>query len=833
MPEPGGAAAIYGILYQILANLWRVSEIRLEAKLAGQEIRSARLILEPKGGGGDTRYEGNGIRVVEQYKTRGGNRTWSLNDLIDSVFPDLFIAVDPARLTELCTYRFVTDGRCGHIGHFQRFLHNFRSVPAPEDLLDRLDDAEKYRFLGRGTLTERALFLHMAHRVRSKGDKTEDTLHYRKLWHLLAGLKISDMKRSTDLTQTIDEFLIQVVARGEEVEAKRQQLCGILIERAAQGSYRCTPEEILGAAQLNATLLSELGTLKARLRELAEERFRDGQYDRGRDVRGIPPWPNECSVLVFTGESGQGKTWQLFRLADDILASGGSVVVVPATGEADNDLQQASDVLWLDGLNQDEPLKINRLTARYQRIHRRPSEDWLTICIDDLQEIKEVKHLLMQPWKRWGIRLALTVPAKVGEAITNRELEGVHVHKVPDFAPSEARDCLERRGYDWGEIQDDVRDTLRRPSLAGLYCSVASGGGWAPQNEYDIYASHWRDLTDKREQLHHPSDRSIILQLAASITKEKAQYPWPQDFWRECGLSDKALLRLESIGWLRRGRRGDVEIWHDRLLNWAIAEWLIDQRRTHQPEKSKLAELLCRMYQNRPEFAGKRLGYVPMDYLWLASDPKNGLGEDVPFLLNALETDSSHGGNPENLYTVLVPTLGEWGYPALVERLQASTLRPDEQHFIPRLIGQAIVKIGERSPEFARSRALDLIHKKEFVFRAAGLHILKELPDSRAVDPLWTLHRQHFQALSGSSSIEGHLRCDLSFSALRACVQLTPQWLAEKIRDAVLAVDPVSELAWLLWDLKRPEANDLWYQLKTILFEKVTPDKPSGAPQRL
>ena len=173
-----------------------------------------------------------------------------------------------------------------------------------------------------------------------------------------------------------------------------------------------------------------------------------------------------------------------------------------------------------------------------------------------------------------------------------------------------------------------------------------------------------------------------------------------------------------------------------------------------------------------------------------------------------------------------MPTLGERGYPALLERLQASTSQPDEQHFISRLIGQAIVKIGERSPEFARSRALDLIHKKEFVFRAAGLHILKELPDSRAVDPLWTLHKQYFQALSGSSGIEGHLRCDLSFSALRACVQLTPQWLAEKIRDAVPAVDPVSELAWLLCGLKRPEAKDLWYQLKTILFEKVAPDKP-------
>jgi hypothetical protein len=106
------------------------------------------------------------------------------------------------------------------------------------------------------------------------------------------------------------------------------------------------------------------------------------------------------------------------------------------------------------------------------------------------------------------------------------------------------------------------------------------------------------------------------------------------------------------------------------------------------------------------------------------------------------------------------------------------------------------------------------------------MHILKELPDPQAVDALWEIHRQHLQALSDSSGIEGHLRCDLSFSALRACVQLTPQWLSEKIRDAAPAVDPVSELAWLLWDLKRPEAKDLWYQLKTILFEKVAPDEP-------
>jgi hypothetical protein len=85
VPEPGGSATINGILYQILANLWRVSEIQLETKLDGQDIQSARLILEPNGGGGDARYEGKGVRGVEQYKTRSGNRTWSVKALIESL----------------------------------------------------------------------------------------------------------------------------------------------------------------------------------------------------------------------------------------------------------------------------------------------------------------------------------------------------------------------------------------------------------------------------------------------------------------------------------------------------------------------------------------------------------------------------------------------------------------------------------------------------------------------------------------------------------------------------------------------------------------------------
>lgn len=232
MPAPGGSATIHGLLYQILANLWRVSEIRLDAILDKQEIRSAGVILEPKGGGGDNRSEGKGVRIIEQYKTRGHNRTWSLRELIEDVLPDLFIAVDADRLTEVNCYRFVTDGGCGesvHFPAFRRFLAGFTSKSIPEDLLGSLDDTQADHFFKQGHLTDRGLFLHIAARVRPEGDQTEDAVHLRKVWHLLAGFEYDEQRTSSDLIRGIDNDLIEFVDGGDAVQAKRQQRYTILM----------------------------------------------------------------------------------------------------------------------------------------------------------------------------------------------------------------------------------------------------------------------------------------------------------------------------------------------------------------------------------------------------------------------------------------------------------------------------------------------------------------------------------------------------------------------------------------------------------------------------
>ena len=160
MTQAGGPAAINGFLYQIIRHLGWLAEVTLAGKLDGQEVKNARLVLEPRSGG-DARAENSGIYLVEQYKTRK-DRTWALLD-IESVLCDLRKAVPSSRPASTC-YRFVTDGRAGRLGPFDAFLADVRSAVRPEDL----DNTEKREFRKNLSATKREFFEHIVAATRSE-----------------------------------------------------------------------------------------------------------------------------------------------------------------------------------------------------------------------------------------------------------------------------------------------------------------------------------------------------------------------------------------------------------------------------------------------------------------------------------------------------------------------------------------------------------------------------------------------------------------------------------------------------------------------------------------
>src|SRR4051812_326305 len=115
MPIPaGGSATINGVLYQLLWSLLRAARLSVTSCDRDEEtdrLRSAILVLEPLGGGGDLQEIGHGSRIVEQVKARPGGSTWSLREVVEEVLPDLYCAVGPDKPAS--TYRFATEGRMG------------------------------------------------------------------------------------------------------------------------------------------------------------------------------------------------------------------------------------------------------------------------------------------------------------------------------------------------------------------------------------------------------------------------------------------------------------------------------------------------------------------------------------------------------------------------------------------------------------------------------------------------------------------------------------------------------------------------------------------------
>jgi hypothetical protein len=196
-------------------------------------------------------------------------------------------------------------------------------------------------------------------------------------------------------------------------------------------------------------------------------------------------------------------------------------------------------------------------------------------------------------------------------------------------------------------------------------------------------------------------DLGRMRRLAVCILQPQATYPWTVATLREVDRDDAAWKRLESIGWLRGLAEDHVEIWHDRLLNWAVAEALIAQRKTNQLSTAQLGEWLCKFYDARNVFAGKSLAYVPMDVLWLASDQQRGLVTEVPSLIAALEGHPAYGGYPEALYQTLLPTLGTRVLPALIERVR--TMATQEFNLYPQFVASTfIVESFGGNPELGR-----------------------------------------------------------------------------------------------------------------------------------
>lgn len=817
MVQRGGTAAINGFLYQILSHLGWLAAVRITGRISTTDLPDeACIVLEPKDGG-DARLEGHGVYLVEQYKVRPDS-TWAVQAIIDDVLPDLRTAVPEPPLAN-GRYRFVTDGRKGRLTTFEAFLEAVRLVNDPTSL----DATEAHHFGENLPSTFRELFDHIVNATkraceRERKDEAATVLHLLKNFEM-------EFDASPDHCSDLIETMIRPICTnlGDEI-AKRQQLVGMLMDRLSTGEKRLSVadiDELLRGAGLDPDRLRNLAKLNETLASVLDDELGRRHYRANMDVREPPEWPADAPVLLIAGEGGEGKTWQLAKLAHTQADARQPIVWVSPGRDTETTLNRAMRVVWQEGLGATDEKLLSALTSHYRAMAPDAPLPWLTIAIDDVQDADLARDLITQPWKRWEMRLVMSVPASVASTVQEAVSE-VRVHRVGRFSVPEIDELLARKGRNWGELPSDLQQLLRTPILAGLYLQLPYDTfKTAPNCEYEIFDAFWRRMQFRSKA----GDDGILLVIAARVL-EDASYPVERNHWREVSLDPDALERLRASGWLNCLPGGLASFAHDRLLNWAVAVFLAQQMSAGKLTVEQMVETLLKCADGFSNNFAKRLGYVPMDLLWLLAG--NGTRADVLADLAAhLEASPHYGSYGQDLYTHLLPTLGRRVVDALKVRLDQLPARD----YRVKLVTHALSVIATQDGVDLSSWAEQLLLSPSEERQSVGISLVTAKPSACFLDRLWELHQERCEVLDCTlqelaNCRWNHRDYDASFAALRAAVRVDPGWLRQRIRNADPKQEWVNQLAYLLNNLDHPTACDIWFDVKNELIAKVPPSRP-------
>ena len=812
MTQAGGPAAVNGFLYQIIHHLDWLASVRLTGELDGEEILDALLVLEPRSGG-DARAEALGVYIVEQYKTRE-HGTWSLSDIV-SVLCDLRKAV-PSSLPASARYRFVTDGRAGKLDAFEAFLSNVKAANCPDDL-----DNDKTITFSKGRIATNREFFDLVN-TAIQNCKSQSIVHEPAVtFHLLAHFKMDFCVTGHACAAKLESVLRQYAPDlGAESEI-REHLTGVLLEELSKGEVYLDAsgiDAIFKRVRLSPERKQKLATLPETMGEVTRRRLGHLKYQADRDVRHIPKWPDGKSVLLISGKSGVGKTWQLGRLLEASREQRNIVTLVQVARNHEDLLTQASRDLWQTGLGETS----NKSLIAVSHFIRDLDPNLLTpgpiVALDDVQDIDLARDLVRQDWADWGMRLVLTVPDAVAQALSVTDSDTFHVHTVGDFTVPELDLLLHQKGHRWVDLPSDLKILLRRPILAGLFLDLPhSSVQRAPRSEYEIFDRFWKGIAANGKR----GDEGIIIALAAHIA-EGEPYPLLRPMWHQIGLSDEdTLVRIEATGWLRCSENGEVAFSHDRLLNWAVAKSLVQQFKRREISIDDLGAFEGQKMDGRPSIP---LGYVPMDVLWLLAEDGQG-SQTLGDLVRRWEDRSEFGNYSRSLYVDLLPTLGQHTVPILLERLHQIQAGSQGDYRVG-LIGKAFAELAQQDHVNLDEAIESLLGTSSHDLQNVALAAITVAPMADHLDSLWELHMQRCNALVENTAAVRHTNYVSSFDALCAGIALDPGWLRDRILTADPEKDRVSELGHLLNALEHSDAPAIWYDTRDVLINKISRDKP-------
>ena len=804
--EFGGRHAISGFLFQILRSVQL--GLRMSVKLVGapSDEPSMELVLEPRGGGDHQIHQAQ-RQIFEQMKTRAAHLKWSTREVASKVIPNLLREVS---LGFDQTFRMVTNNEAG-VGELRRFLGAF-SDPG---------DGATFKW-GKDLLSAKDFAARIAHVA---GVDPEDARFQR----FIANFSIEVIDTS-DAEQEIDCLIEPLLAPGQRAEDKREELISRLLKDASAG-------RVLDSADLLALIhpeaahrLAHARTLGPELRARIEADCRALGYDGSTQARLAPPEASS-PLTIFSGESGQGKTWSLCQSALERSERGELVLVARSPIDMKGLIGLLNDRLWLGAYS--TPVAPRNMAQRLADHWRGADGFWLTIYIDDLQSRALAEEIAALDWQQHGIRLIISAQPRTTEVLM-RDSSSARVERIGNFSSAELRNYLRLHGREdpLDSMPDDIFELLLKPIHARIFTEIPAREGWTGVTEYELFQAYWTFATRRaRAQRDHPSDREGLVSLARSLLGDRPRYPFLARDVRAAGLDDEALRRLEAVGLLRWVNDDHLVFATDRMLNWAVAESLsariVDEDWTPAQAEAELHRL-GEIVTVDDEPVGRRLGYVNLDTIWLLTHRSRPHFLADLILAEVIRLPQEWRGDPMwgNLASV-----GSSLLPAL-ETLALRKYDEERDYDIPWHIPLAIGAIGGHDREAIIPSVERLIGSERASGVTAALKVARRVSLPELLDSLWRVHLERERQLEVVEATEernnwsDHFsRRQLSSQAVRTALRGGHDWLDCRI---VSSSDPyeLNLLLWMLTDqcIDDDRARGIWLRRRDHLLSHLDHD---------
>lgn len=803
----GGQNNLSGVLYQLLATLRSGLDGVITNVEVTEELAGALIIVEPAAGG-DAQLIGPAMRTVDQIKIRRGSKTWSTGEIVRKVLPDLFKAFEVATPS---TYRFLTDNADG-TADMSAFLAVVRQLSTQSRGHDALEASAKLHRWGNEHVSGARLFAEILTVLQAEPEA---------VWAFLACCDLV-VQAEEELEHDIRGALEKIVDEREEIRVKLNAMIAELIRRGGKGGS-LSVSDLLLAVDLDPKRLSHLSRLPGTLRAQVEKKARLFEYNAAMDVRAKPVLPDD-SLVVLSGDSGQGKTWRLCRAAlDDVHEGRLALLLRPGSRTLAGVENEILKSIWLTDF--DRSLPLERVAQPLRPKLAGSGTFWLTVYLDDLNNVELAKQLAEQPWASHGIRIVVSAQHRITRLLATR-IKGLPEVAVPDFTSAELRDYLRRSGRNPARVPDDVLQSLLRPSLAWVYTQIPDSQEWSSANEYELMDGYFDWATKKnRDQPLHLSDGAAVLRLAGTLLGDTVIYPWSETVTRNCALADDVKSRLIEIGVLREDDEGRLLTAHDRMLNWAVAKEIL--RRYEEGDlnlegvSAQLAKLagISTVSANQ---LGHRLGYVPHDVLWLFArrQKPETTGQLVLLSIRSGFSRREH----EHFFAEGLGGFGKSAVPVLT--WLAKQASDERQVFLPQYIAAAFLRVARIDAVSVTKAANALVRENIERSRDVGLRVLASNPSAGELDLLWSILMEREAAVNAAKSAADHQWMRLvddkerAIKAITSCAGLSESWL----RKRGLAVTTAAEAIQLLWLLVRVDvvlAKQIWVEAKIHLLALI------------